>query len=202
MDSEEESPLKRLLSEYQAALGDFDDLTLARWMCQTLGQLDGKAWRMSHPLVGTYRLCAELAHARQIWHKRLVSPPGGYVQAPCCRAPSLPLLTRDVTEAGLICSHCSATLIPFEEIPEPAKSRIDRWAENYAQVHAVAHWDQDRQSQPEYRSDFEAAARKAESLLKEAGVRVAPMLLEYHPAVIWEDHDECLEVNPEDIRLS
>ena len=29
----------------------------------------------------------------------------------------LPLLTRDVHEVGLICQHCSETLVPFEDIP-------------------------------------------------------------------------------------
>jgi hypothetical protein len=28
-----------------------------------------------------------------------------------------------------------------------------------------------------------------------------PPLLEFYPAVIWEDQDECLEVRPEDVVL-
>jgi hypothetical protein len=26
-------------------------------------------------------------------------------------------------------------------------------------------------------------------------------LLEFYPAVVWEDQDECLEVRPEDVKL-
>ncbi|MGO8765363.1 MAG: hypothetical protein ACLQSR_09570 [Limisphaerales bacterium] len=36
-----------------------------------LGQLEGKSWRLSHPLIGAYRLAAQLGHDRQIWQKRL-----------------------------------------------------------------------------------------------------------------------------------
>src|SRR5262245_31195176 len=96
-----ESPLDRLWREYSAVFQDFDDLTLARWLAQTLGQLEGRIWRLSHPLLGAYRLAAHMAHDRQIWLKRLASPPPAYREAPCCRAPLLPFFTRDVVEAGL-----------------------------------------------------------------------------------------------------
>src|SRR5208282_463171 len=86
-------------------------------LAQTLGQLEGKAWRLSHPLVGAYRLAAQLAHDRQVWFKRLATPPAAYSESPCCRAPFLPLLTRDVRESGLICQHCNETLVPFDESP-------------------------------------------------------------------------------------
>src|SRR5215475_2166577 len=118
MAANAESPLDLLWKEYGLVFKDFDDLTLARWMSQTLGQFKAKAWRLSHPLLGAYRLAAQLAHERQIWFKRLATPPSGYLDAPCCRAPLLPLLTRDVKETGLICQHCSDTAVPFEEIPE------------------------------------------------------------------------------------
>ena len=42
----------RLWKEYSAVFEDFDDLTLARWLAQTLAQLKGRALRFSHPLVG------------------------------------------------------------------------------------------------------------------------------------------------------
>ena len=58
-------------------------------------------WRLSHPLVGAYRLAAKIAHDRQIWFKRLATPPAAYAESPCCRAPLLPLLTRDVCAEGL-----------------------------------------------------------------------------------------------------
>ena len=83
------------------------------------------AWRLSHPLVGAYRLAAQLAHDRQIWFKRLATPPAAYAESPCCRAPFLPLLTRDVRESGLICQHCNETLVPFEEIPAELRAELE-----------------------------------------------------------------------------
>src|SRR5437667_12320320 len=105
MENMSESPVDRLWKEYSAVFRDFDDLTLARWLAQTLGQLEGRAWRLSHPLIRAYRLAAQLAHDRPIWLKRLVHPPSAYVEAPCCRAPLLPLLLRDVLDSCLICRH-------------------------------------------------------------------------------------------------
>jgi len=75
MAFESDAPLDLLWKEYSVAFKDFDDLTLARWLAQTLGQLEGKVWRSSHPLVGAYRLAAQLGHERQVWHKRLATPP-------------------------------------------------------------------------------------------------------------------------------
>src|SRR5204863_7467749 len=135
-----ESPLDKLWQEYGRVFQDFDDLTLARWLAQTLGQLEGRAWRLSHPLLGAYRLAAQIAHDRQIWVKRLVTPPAAYLEAPCCRAPLLPLLTRDVLESGLVCQNCSATAVPFEEISAEIQSIVNLCAEEYAPVDAVADW--------------------------------------------------------------
>ena len=87
MAFESESPLDSLWKEYGRAFQDWDDLTLARWLAQTLGELEGRAWRLSHPLVGAYRLAAQIAHDRQIWFKRLATPPAAYAESPCCRAP-------------------------------------------------------------------------------------------------------------------
>src|SRR5437762_14307416 len=144
MASMSESPLDRLWREYSEVFREFDDLTPARWLAQTLGQLEGRAWRLSHPLVGAYRLGAQLAHDRQIWFKRLATPPAAYAESPCCRAPFLPLLTRDVRESGLICQHCNETLVPLDEIPAEYRADIEAWAREYEPVHSVAHWD-DRQ---------------------------------------------------------
>ena len=202
MATESESPLDRLWSEYGEVFRDFDDLTLARWMAQTLGQLEGRAWRLSHPLMGAYRLAAQLAHDRQIWLKRLATPPADYLEAPCCRAPSLPLLTRDVLESGLVCQHCSGTAVPFEEMPEKLQSAVKSWANDYAPVHAVAHWeDQQRKSAGDYDRELEKAAKHAERLLARAGAELAPRFLDFYPAIVWEDQDDCLEVRPEDITL-
>jgi hypothetical protein len=195
-----ESSADLLWKEYAFVFKEFDDLSLGRWMAQTLGQLHGKAWRLSHPLMGAYRLAAQVGHERQIWLKRLVAAPAAYLEAPCCRSPMLPLLTRDVKDAGLICQHCSDTAVPFDEIPDPSRAELDKWATEYSAVHAVAHWDdRQRKSSGNYDRAYESAARQAESLLAQAGEKLAPALLEYYPALVWEDQDECLEVRPEDV---
>jgi len=197
-----ESPLDQLWKEYSQVFREFDDLTLARWLAQTLGQLEGKTWRLSHPLLGAYRLAAQLAHEKQIWFKRLATPPAAYPESPCCRAPLLPLLTRDVRDTGLICQHCNDTLVAFDEIPSAARSDLEAWATHYAPVHAVAHWDdRQRKGAGNYDRAYENAAKEAEGLLARAGSRLAPKLLEIYPAVVWEDQDECLEVRPEDVMI-
>ncbi len=202
MAFESESPLDSLWQEYARVFRDWDDLTLARWLAQTLGQFAGRTWRASHPLVGAYLLAAKIAHDRQIWFKRLATPPVAYVESPCCRAPFLPLLTRDVRETGLICEHCSETLVPFDEIPEELRSALGNWAQNYEPVHAVAHWD-DRQRRRvgNYDDACENAAKEAEVFLQQLGRDIAPRLLELYAAIIWEDQDECLEVRPEDVGM-
>ena len=55
------------------------------------------------------------------------------------------------------------------------------------------------QSAGNYDRAYENAAQEAERLLARAGRELAPKLLNLYPAVVWEDHDECLEVQPEDI---
>src|SRR5665213_3619336 len=127
--------------EYVGGFEEFDDLTLARWVAQTLAQMQGRVWRYSHPLIGAYRLAAEAGHPRQIWLKRLASTPSGFPDSPCCRAPTLPLFTRDIVSSGLICEHCSETLAPFEELPADLQADVRKWSDEYAPVHAVAHWD-------------------------------------------------------------
>jgi hypothetical protein len=202
MSSENDSPLDRLWREHGQLFRQLDDQTLARWMSQTLGQLRGRAWRFSHPLVGAFRLAAQVGHDRQVWLKHLATPPAAYANAECCRAPLLPLLTRDVVESGLICQHCSATLVGLDDLPDNLKKSLRQWAEEYAPVHGVAHWDDAQQrSVPNYDQEYESAAKKAEVLLSQLGREHAPALLDQFPAVIWEDQDECLEVRPEDIPL-
>jgi hypothetical protein len=201
MSANPDTPLDLLWKEYSAVFKDFDDTRLARWLAQTLGQMEGKAWRQTHPLVATYRLAAQAAHDRQIWLQRLATTPHAYSESPCCRAPALPLLTRDVREAGLICQHCGETLTPFDEIPATVQGDLGSWAAEYATVHAVAHWDdRQRKAAGDYDHAFENAAENAERLLARIGGNLAPRLLDYYPSVIWEDQDECLEVRPEDVR--
>lgn len=195
-----ESPLERLWREYGRVFEEFDDITLARWMAQTLGQMDGRVWRLSHPLVGAYRLAAQISHDRQIWLKRLANAPGSYPESPCCRAPLLPLLTRDVIESGLTCQHCGGTAAPLEELPAELAAEVKAWAEAYAPVHAVAHWDdRQRKTVGDYDRAFEDAAEKAEELLLGLARDIMPNFLEHFPTVLWEDQDECLEVRPEDM---
>lgn len=202
MSEASESPVDRLWDDYGRVFGDFDDLTLARWMSQTLGQLEGRLWRMSHPLVGAYRLAAQVGHDRQVWLKRLANAPRAYAEAACCRAPLLPLFTRDIRDSGLLCQHCGATAVAFEDLPAPLQNALGKWADEYAGVHDVAHWDdRQRKQSGNYDAAYEAAAQAAEKLLAHAGQMIAPRLLENYPAVIWEDQDECLEVRPEDVRL-
>jgi hypothetical protein len=202
MPMESESPLDQLWNEYSQVFREFDDLTLARWLAQTLGQLNGKAWRLSHPLLRAYALAAAIGHERQIWFKRLATAPAGFLESQCCRAPMLPFLTRDVRETGLICQHCNDTLVPFDEIPEAVRGDLDHWALQYAPIHAIAHWDdRQRKGAGNYDRAYEQAAKEAEALLARAGGQLAPKMLEFYPAVVWEDQDECLEVRPEDILL-
>ena len=164
--------------------------------------MEGKAWRLSHPLVGAYRLAAILAHERQVWFKRMATPPAAYAESPCCRAPFLPLLTRDVRESGLICQHCNETLLAFDDIPTEVRGDLEAWARDYTPVHAVAHWDDhQRRRTRDYEHAFETAAESAERLLTYEGQVLAPKLLNHFPALIWEDQDECLEVRPEDVAL-
>lgn len=195
-----DTPLDHLWKEYGQVFCDFDDLSLARWLAQTLGQLEGRAWRVSHPLVGAYRLGAQAGHQRQIWFKRLASPPPAYRESPCCRAPLLPLFTRDVLDSGLTCLHCNDTAVPLEEVPADLQDEIRRWADDYASTHAVAHWDDaQRRQSGNYEAKVEDAAQQVELLLSQAGRQIVPRFLDHFPAVIWEDHDECLEVRPEDV---
>jgi hypothetical protein len=201
MAADADSPYDALWKEYSRGFRDFDDMSLGRWMAQTLGQFEGKSWRLSHPLMGAYRLAAQIAHERQIWLQRIVPAPRGYPESACCRAPLLPLLTRDMRDAGLICQHCSETLVPFEELPAPIHDDLNAWAEKYAPLHAVAHWDDEQRKAGDYEKAFEDAAEQVESLLVEAGRQLAPKMLDVYPTIIWEDHDECLEIRPEDIRL-
>ena len=202
MSFEPESPLDKLWKEYSRTFKAWDDLTLARWLAQTLGQFEGQAWRLSHPLIGAYRLGSQLAHDRQIWFKRLATPPVAYTESPCCRAPFFPLLTRDVRASGLICQHCNEILVPFDELPAEHRDAIATWAQQYEPVHSVAHWDDhQRRRVANYDDAFENAAKQAEQLLARAGREIAPKLLDAYAAIVWEDQDECLEVRPEDVIL-
>ena len=90
--------------------------------------------------------------------------------------------------------------MPFDEIPAELHKEVRVWAEEYAPLHAVAHWDDaQRKRAGNYDTKYEKAAEEAEELLAKAGADIVPKLLDHYPAVVWEDQDECLEVRPEDI---
>lgn len=172
-------------------------------MAQTLGQLRGSVWRLSHPLVGAYRLAAQIGHDRQIWLKRLAEIPPAYAVASCCRAPLLPLLTREAFEDGLVCHHCNQIAVPLAEVPDDLRAMVKSWGAEYAPVHAVAHQEQSaQQSSQKYEHDLEQAAAEAKRLLIYASQQMMPKFLDYYAAAVWEDQDECLQVRPEDLSLS
>ena len=196
------SRLDQLWQEYGRFLKDWDDLTLARWIAQTLAQLQGRGWRLSHPLVGMYRLAAGAAHRRGLRLSRLVSIPHEYPEANCCGAPLLPLVTRDAPQEGLICSHCNGRALEVDDLPEEVAGRLKEWADRYAPVHDVAHWEENRKKKADdYTAAYNRAADEAEHLLAELPEQILPLFLEHYPAVVWEDHDECLDVRADDVDL-
>ena len=200
---EEEAPFDRLWREYAVAFEDFDDSRLARWMAQTLAQLDGQVWRGSHPLVGSYRLASQVGHARQIWLKRLATPPAGFTEAACCRAPLLPVFIRDVHEEGLICHSCGETAVELEDLPPTLQRQMEKWGREYNVIHEVAHWDdRERGRVKDYEVAYDKAAESAAEMWVFAAKNILPSLLDIFPALIWEDQDECLEVRAEDIELN
>ncbi|MBK9138773.1 MAG: hypothetical protein IPM17_08435 [Verrucomicrobia bacterium] len=202
MSHNPDRPVDPLWEEYAQVFRGFDDLTLARWMAQTVGLFLGRGWRASHPLMAAYRVGAQVAHDRQIWLKRLATIPAAYPVAPCCRAPLLPMLTRDVAESGLVCVHCGGTAVACGDLPADLRHALEEWAADYRPVHAVAHWDDHEQQRVrDYNRAFEDAAKKAEGLLARAACELVPRLTDEFPAVVWEDQDECLEVQPEDIEV-
>lgn len=198
----EDEAIDRLWREYGRLFDAYDDLTLARWMSQTLGQLHGRVCRYSHPLIGAYRMASMIAYDRNIWFQRLASLPADYLESGCCRAPMLPLFTRDIHESGLICEHCNEILIEFEDLPEELQPEIEDWAGNYNRHHQVAHWNETEQRKCEdYQAALDRATEQCKSMLVDAATRILPKCLEHFPAILWEDQDECLGIKPEDILL-
>ena len=194
----------QLWKEYIEVFEEFDDLTLARWVAQTLAQLHGRCLAgYSHPLIGAYRLAAEAGHPRQIWLKRLATIPAGFTESPCCRAPSLPLFTRDILTSGLICEHCGETLTPFEELPASAElqTEVREWVRRHMRRSTPLRIGTTASARAagDYDKAFEEAATQAERLLIVAGTKLALRFLDHYPAIVWEDQDECLEVRPEDL---
>ena len=198
--SSTENAADRLWVHYGAMFQRFDDLSLARWLVQTVGHFNGGLWRYSHPLVGAYKLAAQTCHQRQIWLKRLVEIPNPFLAAECCRAPLLPLVTRDVVESGLICMHCNETAVPLTDLPAEMREMLTDWSNRYGKIHRVAHLEgAEKAAVGDFEDALDDAAERAIQSLTAAAEGVFPKLLELYPAVVWEDHDECLEVRPEDL---
>lgn len=198
--TEPNDPADRLWKEYVKLFDRFDDYSLARWMVQTLGHFNGELWRYSHPLVGAYKLAAQVANQRQLWLKRLVEIPSPYTVASCCRSPLFPLATRDIAESGLICLHCNETALELDDMPSEIRRCLKAWSTEYGEIHHVAHFDKaERASVKNYNLAVEEAAQDAIRLMIKAVEEVYPLLLEPCPAMVWEDHDECLGVRPEDL---
>jgi hypothetical protein len=194
--------VEKLWAEYGSFFDSWDDHSLARWMAQTLSQLNGKIWRQSHPLLGTYRLAAVQAHKRGLRLYRLASIPQEYTPSECCGAPLIPLVTRDVMEDGLMCLHCSARALAPEDLPADLQISFQDWTRQYVPAHAVAHWpEEQKQRCGDYDKAFNEAAAMAETLLVELATEILPIFLNHYPSVIWEDHDGCLDVQPDDLVL-
>jgi len=200
MSGDEQAQLDQLWQEYGSFLKGWDDLSLARWMAQTLGQLNGKVWRLSHPLIGVYRLAAMEAHGRGLRLGRLAQVPHDYPSSPCCGNPLLPLVTRDVGEEGMLCAHCNGKSMTLDQLPDDLAGQLEDWSSAYAKIHAVAHWDENqKRACPNYEETYNEAAQAAERLLVELGKKILPQGLDHYPAVIWEDHDECLDIRADDL---
>ncbi len=201
MHEEDREALDRLWEEYRLIFDGFDDPSLARFMAQLLGQINGGIWRASHPICGLLRLAAHTCHQRGLRVGRHARVPEGYEAAACCGAPVLPLFTRDVLERGFICTFCDGTLMSLDDLPAEQKEVVGVWARQYAEVHDVAHWDErQRAATGDYEEVYNRAAQQGTEMWVELVDNILPTLVpEIFPAVIWEDQDECLDIRPEDL---
>jgi hypothetical protein len=86
-------------------------------------------------------------------------------------------------------------------LPSALRAALEPWVKEYQTVHEVAHWDDVRKLGCNYEELFNSSARKAEELWVRLARVILPVALDDFAAVIWEDHDECLDVRPEDIEL-
>jgi hypothetical protein len=189
-----------LWQEHMRALKTWDDLSLSRWLNQTLGQLHERAWRASHPLVVAYRLGATVAHQRDLWNRRTFTSNHHYELAVCCGAPQIPFVTFEVSTHGIYCSCCGEVLNTLDHFAVPLAEAFRKWGQTYEPIHQVAHWtDGERKKSGDYNKAFDQAFEKAIPLLAQLGYELTPQLLLTYPTVFWEDADNCLDVIPEDV---
>ncbi len=189
-----------LWQEHMRALKSWDDLSLARWLSQTLGQLHERCWRASHPLVVAYRLGATVAQQRDLWNRRTFSFNNHYQSTSCCGAPTIPFISFEVCTHGIYCSCCGEVLSTLEDMTEDIAPALRQWGKDYDAIHQVAHWnDNERKQCGDYDRALDKACERAIPMLSRLGYEIAPKVLRIFPAVFWEDADNCLDVIPEDI---
>lgn len=201
MHEEDREAIDRLWEDYRLFFDGFDDPTLARYLAQLLGQIHGGIWRASHPMTGLLRLGAHTCHQRGLRIGRHARVPEGYGAAACCGAPTVPLITRDVIERGFVCVFCDGTLATLEDLPGELGLAVRRWAEQYREVHDVAHWDErQRLACGDYEEAFNQAAQRGAELWVDLVESLLPKLVpDIFSVMIWEDQDECLDIRPEDL---
>ncbi len=189
-----------LWQEHTRALKSWDDLSLTRWLNQTLGQLHERCWRASHPFVVAYRLGATVAHQRDLWNRRSFSFNPNYPSAACCGAPAIPFISFEVCTHGIYCSCCGEVLVTIEDLPEKLAHDFRHWSKKYDALHQVAHWsDDERKKHGDHNKALDQACDQASPLLAKLGYQLAPQLLHHHPTVFWDDADNCLDIIPEEI---
>jgi hypothetical protein len=189
-----------LWQEHARTLRSWDDLSLARWLNQTLGQLYEHCWRASHPLVVAYRLGATVANQRDLWNRRTFSLNTNYPSASCCGAPTIPFISFEVCSHGLYCSCCGDILLTVEDLSPSLAVSFRKWGSSYERLHQVAHWtDEERRRCGDYDKALDQAADQASPLLARLGYQLSPKALSIYPAIFWEDADNCLDIIPEDV---
>ncbi len=200
MQEESDHRLDHLWEEHRKWLDDYDDLTLVRMRSQILSQMCGGVWRLSHPLVGMHRLVSRTLNKRGTHIQWIQSIPSGYTEAACCGAPLVPLITRDLVEGGIYCEACGQTALHLADLPPEVSFSFRRWAESYATVHDVAHMSEEEvATAKDYEADFQAAAEQAEDELMFLGTTILPHCVSAFSCIVWQDHDECLRIWPEDL---
>lgn len=189
-----------LWQEHARALRSWDDLLLARWLNQTLGQLVDRCWRASHPLVVAYRLGATVAHQRDLWNRKPIPMNSQFLSAACCGAPTIPFVSFEICTHGIYCSCCGDILATLEDVSKDLRNSIQHWGKVYETSHHVAHWnEEERRKHGDYDKMLDRACDEAVPLLARLGYELSPRLVGQWPVVIWEDADHCLDIIPEDI---
>ena len=203
MATNADAPLDLLWKEYSLGFRDFDDLTLA-----TLAGPNARpACRQD--------LAAFASAARRLPPGRAVGPRApDLAQAPGCdpaRLLRIALLPRaDVAVAdarrargGLDLPALQRDARPVRGNPRRACKAIWRTGPRVTPRSTRSPTGTIASAKPPATTTTptKPPPRKPNGCSREAGRQLAPRLLEFYPAAVWEDQDECLEVRPEDVRL-